>query len=137
MLLFIKDIPKYVSQKELKRSIARARGGLGMIFPFIKGFTLVKCEILRLEDRGKKTIEYHGLIGIEPEKICHSLIRRLNGTILFGKRVEVRPYIKRSVYKDRRRLHADLELLPQERRKRDRRRSLLYSRSFQCRKSNS
>ena len=135
MLLFIKDIPRYASQKELTRFITKARGKMGIIFPFLKGFTLVKCEILRLEDRGKKTVEYHGLIGVEPEKICPSLMRRLNGAILFGKRVEVRPYVKRSVYKDRRRFHADLELLPQERRRRDRRRSLLYSRSFQCRNS--
>lgn len=135
MLLFFKDIPKYTSIKEINKFIVSSRGGLGKIFPFARGFTLVKCEILRLEDRRKKTIEYHGLIEIEPERVGRSLIARLNGGVLLGSRVEVRPFIKRSVYKDRRRLHADLELLPVERRRRDRRRPWLRSHFFRCRRA--
>ncbi|MEN8177848.1 MAG: hypothetical protein ABFS39_04435 [Pseudomonadota bacterium] len=101
--------------------------------PFVNRFSLGKCEILRLEDKRKETVEYHGLISIEPEKTCLALVDKLNGALLFGKRVEVRPYVKRSTYKDRRRLFADLELLPAERRSQDRRRSFLNIRWLKCR----
>ncbi len=133
MLLFIKDIPRYSTSKEIARFIASARGVLGRFVPFVNSFSVEKCEILRLEDKRRKTVEYHGLVSIEPEKTCLALIDRLDGAIFFGKRVEVRPYYKRSVYKDRRHLHADLELLPRERRRQDRRRNALITRCLKCR----
>ncbi|MDJ0806149.1 MAG: hypothetical protein QNJ78_04880, partial [Gammaproteobacteria bacterium] len=133
MLLFIKDIPRYSTRKEIADFIASSRGQLGRFIPFVKSFTLEKCEILRLEDKREKTVEYHGLISVTPDKTCQALLERLNGAQLLGNRVEVRPYIKRSTYKDRRRLHADLELLPAERRRMDRRRPFLTARCFKCR----
>ena len=133
MLLLIKDIPRYSTRKEIARFIASARGTFGRFIPFISGFSLEKCEILRLEDKRQETVEYHGLVSIASEKSCIALIDRLNGAVFFGKRVEVRPFIKRSPYKDRRRHYADLELLPAERRQQDRRRPFMSTRWLKCR----
>ncbi len=135
MLLFIKDIPRYSTRKEITQFIASSRGAFGRFIPFVKSFTLEKCQILRLEDKQQDTVEYHGLVSIAPEKTCLALIDKLDGAVLSGKKVEVRPYIKRSAYKDRRRMHADLELLPQERRRQDRRRRVLTTRFLRCRKA--
>lgn len=133
MLLFIKDIPKYSTNQEVTRFISSGRSSLARFIPFISGFSVLKCEILRIEDKRQLTVEYHGLITVEPEKTGHALINRLDGAILNGRRVEVRPYFKRAAYKDRRRIHANLELLPAERRSRDRRRDYLHTLCLRCR----
>ncbi len=133
MLLFIRDVSKFSSKKEFSKFIASARGRVGRFIPFLNNFSLEKCEILRIEDKLEETIEYHGVVSIEPDKTCLTLINRLNGAVFLGKKVEVRPFIKRAPYKDRRRLYADLELLPLERRVQDRRRRFLISRWLKCR----
>ncbi len=133
MLLFIKDISKFSSTKDFAKFIGSARGRVGKLFPFINSYSFEKCEILRIEDKLKGTMEYHGVLTVEPDKTCQTLINRLNGAVFLGKRVEVRPFIKRATYKDRRRLYADLELLPEERRRQDRRRRFLVSRWLNCR----
>ena len=134
MLLFIKDIPKSSTSREIARFLEVSRGGLGRFIPFIKSISVEKCEIMRLEDTRNKIVEYHGLVTAQPEKSCLVLLERFKVGLLNGKRVEVRPFIKRSIYKDRRKLHADLELLPSERRKQDRRRHHLNIRFMRCRK---
>jgi hypothetical protein len=135
MLLFIKDIPRYSTSREIARFLEVSRGGLGKFIPFIKSISVDKCEILRLEDTRNKTVEYHGLISVQSEKSCLALLDRFKVGLFNGQRVEVRPFIKRSIYKDRRKLHADLELLPRERRKQDRRRHHLHIRYMRCRKA--
>lgn len=135
MLLLVKHIPGYITKKELLDFIRSSRGIFWRMLPFVGNITLDKCQILRIEDKQEETIEYHCLISLEPEKTCQSLLKRLDGSQLFGQSVEVKPYIKRSPYKDRRRFHADLELLKVERRAQDRRRNGLNTRIFRCRKA--
>lgn len=135
MLLLIKGIPRYSTRKEIVNFIASSRGTLTRWIPFINSVSLGKCEILRVEDKDAETVEYHALISVEPDKSGEVLIRKLNGMLFHGKRVEVKSYTKRSTYKDRRRQHADLELLPRERRKQDRRRPYINVRTLKCRNS--
>lgn len=133
MLLFISHVPGNITKKELTEFIRSSGGHFWRLLPFIHQPTIAKCEILRIKDRLSDTIEYHGLISIRPIKTSASLLTRLDGERLSGKPVCVRQYYKRSTYKDRRRLHADLELLPEERRNIDRRRPFLVSTSRRCR----
>jgi hypothetical protein len=113
--------------------IGSARSIFWRLLPIIGTPSLDKCQILRIEDKQEETVEYHCLVSVEPEKTCQSLMRRLDGALLFGQPVAVKPYIKRSPYKDRRRFYADLELLKTERRVEDRRRPFLNTRIFRCR----
>ncbi|MGD8590063.1 MAG: hypothetical protein PVG22_14650 [Chromatiales bacterium] len=133
MLLLIKHIPGYITKKELTTFIRSTRSMVWRLFPVFGGFSLEKCQILRIEDKQKQTVEYHCLVSVEPEKSCQVLLKKLNGALMFGRPVEVKPYAKRSPYKDRRRSHADLELLKVERRRNDRRRTFLSTRIFDCR----
>jgi hypothetical protein len=133
MLLLIKHIPGYLTKKELMKFIRSARSTVWRLFPIVGNITLDKCQILRIEDKEQETIEYHCLVCIEPEKTGQTLLKKLDGSLLFGRPVEVKPYIRRSPYKDRRRFHADLELLKIERRSQDRRRSSLSTRIYRCR----
>jgi hypothetical protein len=133
MLLLIKHIPGYLTKKELMTFIRSARGTMWRLFPIVGNIGLDKCQILRIEDKQKETIEYHCLISVEPEKTAQTLLKKLDGARLFGRSVEVKPYVRRSPYKDRRRYHADLELLKVERRLNDRRRTSLSTRIYRCR----
>ncbi len=133
MLLLIKHIPGYITKKELMKFIGSARSLLWRFLPVVGTPSLDKCQIIRIEDKQEDTLEYHCLVAVEPEKTCQALMKKLDGALLFGQPVEVKPYIKRSPYKDRRRFHADLELLKFERRTEDRRRPFLNTRIFRCR----
>jgi hypothetical protein len=133
MLLLIKYIPGHISKKELMAFIRSAQGRVWRLIPFFGNLKLQKCQILRIEDKQRETVEYHCLAGLEPEKTCQAVLKKIDGAPLFGKSVEVKPYVKRSPYKDRRRIHADLELLKVERRMQDRRRAMLSTRIFRCR----
>ena len=133
MLLLIKHVPGYITKKELTKFIRSARSMVWRWFPVVGNISLDKCQILRIENKQSETIEYHCLVSIEPEKTCLTLLKKLDGAQLFGRPVEVKPYVKRSPYKDRRRFHADLELLKVERRVHDRRRSSLSTRIYRCR----
>ena len=129
MLLFIMHIPGNTTKQELMKFVASARQGLLRWLPSVALPKLVKCEVVQIVDRAQNTVEYHSLISV---KAGHMLMERLNGAKFFGRPVRVKPYFKRSPYKDRRRQHADLDALVQERRQRDRRRPSLIIRSRHC-----
>ena len=133
MLLLIKHIPGYITKKELMTFIRSARSTIWRWLPIVGSINLEKCQILRIEDKQNETIEYHCLVAVEPEKTCQTMLKKLDGALLFGRPVEVKPYVKRSPYKDRRRFHADLELLKIERRRHDRRRVSISTRIYRCR----
>jgi hypothetical protein len=130
MLLFIMHIPGNTTKQELVDFVASARHRLLRWLPFFAIPTLAKCEIVQIVDSMQNTVEYHSLVSV---KAGHIAMERLNGAKFFGKPVQVKPYCRRSPYKDRRRQHADLDALVQERRRRDRRRPSLIIRSRHCR----
>lgn len=133
MLLFISHVPGNTTKKELTAFVRSCRGKFWNLLPFIKQPTIGKCEMLFIKDRRSETLEYHVLVSILPVKASVLIMKQLNGARLSGKPVGVRQYFKRSTYKDRRQAHADLELLPRERRNIDRRRTSLVSTSRRCR----
>jgi hypothetical protein len=85
------------------------------------------AEIRKLVNRATGSVEYHGLVDIEPAKGAVTAIRKLHLTPLKGKTVEVRKYYKRSPLRDRR--ERGDEGVAENRRKRDRRRPNLMAES--------
>ena len=134
MLLFIMHLPGRCSRKELADLISSSRSRVWYLLPFVRRPSLAMCKILRVEDRENDTVEYHGVVSVHPKKFSHFVMAKLNGRILHGRPLKVRQYIKRSHYKDRRRHYMDLELLQNERRKKDRRRASLRIRTLNCRR---
>ncbi|MGD8930934.1 MAG: hypothetical protein PVI52_00090 [Chromatiales bacterium] len=86
------------------------------------------AEIRKLVNRATGSVEYHGVVDIEPAKGAVRAIRKLNLTPLKGKTVEVRKYYKRSPLRDRRE-GGSQEATSANRRKRDRRRPNLAEES--------
>jgi len=131
MYIFVRRIPEGVSRRELTRFVDKATSSFWRRLPFVTHPQVEKCEILRIEDLETHSVEYHGLISVQPAKAALSLINRLNGERLHGKAVEVRKYYRRSSYKDRRRRYADGdELSFDDRRHKDRRRPRLRIRTI-------
>jgi hypothetical protein len=101
VMLFLRGLPENLTQKELKAFILPAiRKGSGRsIGPKA---AVSSCTILRMADPMSGTVEFHGLVEIQPAKVAMHAIVELNGRELKGRKVEVRRYHSRSVLRDRR-----------------------------------
>jgi len=127
MKIFIRDIPPTTERKALSTFINKAMRG-----PWYKGFAatgnLDECEIIRVKDLEKGTVEYHGIVDVTPSKIAWELISRLNGALFMGRAVQVRKWFNRTGSSDRRLPLAAGAQHGYERRKyRDRRRDVEVS----------
>ena len=127
MWIFLRQIPKGTTCKELDKFVYKGRQPFWIFFPLASHAKIKRCEILRIFNPETKITEYHGLIQVEPIKSALPLIERLNGRELQGKPIEVRKYIRRSSYRDCRRILFDRKG-QQELRRQDRRRDRLRSR---------
>ena len=126
MWLLLRQIPKVATCKELEKFVGKGLQPSWMLFPLPSHSTLKRCEILQIFNPETETAEYHGLVQIDPGKAA-ALLKRLNGSKLRGTPIEVRKYIRRSSYRDRRRILSDREG-QQEIHRQDRRRDGLRSR---------
>jgi len=127
MLIFVRLLPEAVTQGELRRFVERAIHSPWRSLFFSRS-KIRMAEIRKLVNRATGSVEYHGLVDIEPARGAVTAIRRLNLTPLKGKTVEVRKYYKRSALRDRRERSAPEEV-SENRRKRDRRRPNLVAES--------
>jgi hypothetical protein len=127
MLIFIRLLPESVTQGELRRFVEKAIHSpwSGLFFARCK---IRMAEIRKLVNRATGSVEYHGVVDVEPAKGAAKAIRKLNLTPLKGKAVEVRKYYKRSPLRDRRE-GGSLEAASANRRQRDRRRPNLVAES--------
>ncbi len=127
MLIFIRLLPESVTQGELRKFVEKAMHSpwRSLFFSHSKIHT---AEIRKLVNRATGSVEYHGIVDIEPAKGAVAAIRRLDRTPLRGKTVEVRKYYQRSPLRDRRGGEAAGES-SDNRRKRDRRRPNLVAES--------
>ncbi|HEB95735.1 MAG TPA: RNA-binding protein [Sedimenticola thiotaurini] len=125
MLVFIREIPESVTRQDLRHFVGEAfRSPWNRLFGR-KG-EIRELDILKITDEETQTVEYHGLVDIEPSKSAMLAIRRLNKSRLLGRSVDVRRYWIRSTYRDRRgQPQGAEELSLPERRMRDRRRPRL------------
>ncbi|MEN8166753.1 MAG: hypothetical protein ABFR65_04645 [Pseudomonadota bacterium] len=125
MLIFIRLLPESVSQSNLREFVDQALSP-----PWWRLFSLQSSihstEIRKLTNGETYSIEYHGIVGIEPAMGAATAVRRLHRTLLKGKRVEVRKYYQRSPLRDRRVGRRRVSLLD-ECRKQDRRRKVMLT----------
>jgi hypothetical protein len=132
MMLFIGHIPAHSTERDFMRFVTRFGNGLLSWVPFVSKPALRKCHILRIEDQLARSVEFHGLLSIQPSKSSQNLLQKLDGKQFNGKPVEVRRYYKRSFRMDRRIIHTESDSLPVERRRRDRRRPALNTQLRPC-----
>ena len=127
MWIFIRQIPKGTTRKELGKFVSKGLRPSWIFFPLPSHVKVKRCEILQISNPETKTTEYHGVVQIDPSSAALLVIERLDGRELQGKLVEVRKYFRRSSYRDRRRILSE-QKLQQENRRQDRRRERLSSR---------
>jgi len=123
MILFIRGVPESTKISELRDFVSPA---LVNRMRLVNGKVL-KSEVLILQDKKTKLVEFHGLVTVDSEKAGHLAIKKLNGDLFKGRRVVVREYVQRSWKNDRRENHAekvDPPLKISGRRRGDRRRDM-------------
>ncbi len=122
MNIFIKAIPDILTGRDLHRlvnQILKPRWRL----PFQRRNLVRECKIIRIAAKGSKTVETHGLVRVANPKTGLDIIKKLDGSSLLGRRIEVRKYIQRSATRDRRIPNAHLDIFfDNDRRRGDRRR---------------
>lgn len=127
MWLLLRQIPRGTTCREMGKFVGKGLQPSWMFFPLQSCSILKRCEILQIFNPETHTTEYHGLVQIDSSNAALPVIKRLNGHKLQGAPIEVRKYIRRSSYRDRRRVfpeHGE----QQELRRQDRRRDKLRSR---------
>lgn len=96
MIIFIRKIPANTKLSELIAFIEpTVKGGL-----FRRGGVIKDAKILAMRDLRLRTLEFHGLVTVEPDKIALRTIKKLKGKRLKGKFVVVRQYFQRDWHND-------------------------------------
>lgn len=124
MMLFIRDVPRNVSRKELKDSIQNALEPRFRL-PFRSVPTVEKAQFLLIFDKDTGVSERHGLVLVSNRKMDDSAVNRVRRVRLNGRVCPVRPYVQRKTRNDRRRYDQGLVSAGLDQRHRDRRRGNL------------
>jgi hypothetical protein len=99
--LFLRNLPPNTSRKDLKSFVHRELQRAGVTgLPLFNLCT--NCSILRVQGLGAGTIEYHGLVEVQPARIALLAIDILNGKQMHGAAIEVRRYRHRSQWGEHR-----------------------------------
>lgn len=116
MIIFIRKIPANTKISEIIDFVEPAiKGGLFRKSGIIRG-----AKILALRDVRLRTLEFHGLVTVEPDAVALRAIKKLKGQRFKGKFVVVRQYFQRDWHNDPR--QGSREQKVTERRITDRRR---------------
>ncbi len=127
MWVFIKGIPKEMDSKGLEKFIKR------LLFPGWLPFTvtgrvrIAGSKILKIVHTRTRSVEYHGLIQIQPASRAESVIERINQSKIDGRPLHSHAYNKRYARSDRRKMLFTELGHSYERRMVDRRRKHLVS----------
>jgi len=129
MLVFVRMIPESVTIGDLRHFVGKGMGSLRN-YIFGRQGAITSVFIFRVTNPKTHSVEYHGMVDIQPAASAQATIRRLNRTHLKRMPVEVRKYFHRSQLRNKRtgqsiREHESFNDL----RKRDRRRSRLTVKS--------
>jgi len=125
MLIFFRLIPDSVTEKDLRRFVRNA-----LCSPWRRLLrrwgNIRSIRIIKITNQETFSIEYHGLVDVEPARLADAAIKKLDRMELGGRPVQVRKFHKRSGYRDRRRQDPGMEgLAIHNRRIKDRRRATL------------
>jgi len=101
MLVFIRMIPESVTTDDLRHFINK---GMGFVWNniFRRQGTIASTSIFKTTNPKTDSVEYHGMVDIQPATSAQAAIRKLNRTHLKGRPVEIRKYFRRSPLRDRR-----------------------------------
>lgn len=132
MDIFIRMLPPSVTRLDLINFVASGLRPRWDILQICKPMAIGSCEIIKITDPDLQTVEFHGLVHVPEAKKATELIKRLNGALLKGKKMQVRKFTRRSQWRDRRK--HDLEMPVDEgleyTRRNERRRPHLLKRSL-------
>ncbi|MES9961333.1 MAG: RNA-binding protein [Sedimenticola sp.] len=101
MLVFIRMVPASVTNGDLRHFVDRGMGSMWDRF-FGRRGNITASTILRFTNPKTQSVEYHGVVDIEPATSAQAMIKKLNRTPLNGVPVEVRKFYHRSALRDRR-----------------------------------
>lgn len=127
MIIFIRGISERTKKSDLAAFVSTT---LTNRLRLISG-KVIKSEVLILQDKRTKLLEFHGLVHVDSVRAGQYAITKLNGTLFQGKRVVVREYIERSWKNDRRENHAAIvDPIGKGNRRGDRRRQMEVMKSI-------
>ncbi len=108
MLVFVRMIPMAITCDDLYHFIHK---GMGSFFTQLLGNkgTVTELSILRFTNQEAHSVQYHGLVDIDPVTSAQDAIKRLNQSRLIGVPVEVREFYDRSSSRDRRKRQSAIE----------------------------
>lgn len=104
MIIFLRKIPPSTQLYELAQFVE----------PTLKGSIfqktgIISCvKIFALHDQRNNTLEFHGLVTVEPDSVCKRLLRQLKTKRFKGKLIMVRQYVHRTWYNDQREFNVNL-----------------------------
>lgn len=125
MKLFLRGLPLDVTPQELHDFVVKVITP-PWYRPFASRGTLKSCLLLRMKDLERDTLEYHGLLDIQPAQAAQAALQSLGDSRFREARVQVSKWQPRTGQEERRLPHrAAAPEESQERRQRDRRREQL------------
>ena len=130
MWIFIKGIPKEMDSTALEKFIRRIVSPGWLPFAVSGRVRIKGAKILKIVHTRTRSIEYHGLIQIQPASRAESVIQRINKSKVQGRLLEAHPYSKRYSRADRRNMFLQEQSqgrVAADRRQIDRRRRNLIS----------
>ncbi len=126
MLVFIRMIPKSVNCNELRHFVSKGVNSFWTRYAGKQG-SVDSVSINKVTNQEMQSVEYHGIVNIEPATSAQAAIKKLNRTTLKGVPVEVRKFYQRSPMRDRRKGQSDIDAdMFKDLRKGDRRRKQLF-----------
>jgi len=101
VMLFLRNLPPNVARRDLKTFVVAQLRQAGIRGSFLLNLC-ANCSILRMTDPDRGTVEYHGLVEVQPARIAMQAIAVLNGKCIGNTPIEVRRYRQRSPWGERR-----------------------------------
>ena len=99
MVLFIRNVPRSLSRKELQNAVQEALMPR-IRLPFFPVFAVTRTQFLAIRDKHTGSTERHGLVTVHLGKKAEARLRKLRYVSLHGKLRPVRPYVKRKAQSD-------------------------------------
>ena len=121
MLVILRGIPANTNRYEILTFLQPALKG---VF-FKKKGRIDHIRIVKIQDVERDTIEFHGLVRIEPDSAALRVIKMLNRKVINGKNIAVREFQARNWHNDPRIRRKAPKLGFPDRRQGDRRRKAL------------
>ncbi len=130
MKLFIRGLPDGTAPADL-RQFAEQLLAPAWYRPFAPKAAVKSCTVLKIRDLDANTVEFHGLLEVQPAMAALQAVKTLDGKRFHGRSIAVRKWQIRSELNDPRKRSGTAEEGPAaERRRGDRRRTKLLIETY-------